>query len=293
MRNFTRSLSMLLIALLLGLPLAGQALAGGHGQPQPPRKAILLVTFGTSIPSAQTVFGRVDQEFKKTFPGVEIRWAYTSRIIRDKVAKTQGKTWLSPAEALARLMADGYNRVVVQSLHVIPGEEYHDLVAVVMGFARMKHGYQFVLGYPLCSTTDDLKAVGNILAAAADQGEAVVYMGHGTAHPAGVVYPAMAYVLRQKNPRVFMGTVEGYPTLDDVVAGLKARKITKVKLLPFMTVAGDHATNDMAGREPDSWLNVLKKNGIRAQPVLKAITEQAAIVNIYLQHAKTAYQHLH
>jgi sirohydrochlorin cobaltochelatase len=284
------------LALVMSLALAGGALAEGHGHKQPAKKAMLLVTFGTSVPTAQQVFATVDQAFKRAFPGVEIRWAYTSKMIRDKVAKTQGKTWLSPAEALAKLMADGYNWVVVQSLHVIPGAEYHDLAAIVMGFKGMKYNRQFVLGYPLCATTGDLKAVVKVLAAdmpaGLKKGEAVVYMGHGTHHPAGVAYAALAYLMAKKSPYLFMGTVEGYPAFKDVLADLKSLEVKKAYLLPFMTVAGDHAVNDMAGDDPESWQSMLRKNGIQAVPVIKAITQNPAMVDIFIQHAKVAYKHL-
>ncbi len=281
--------------LVLSLALVGNAMASAHGQKKPDKTAILLVTFGTSIPAAQKSFARIDQAFKKAFPGVEIRWAYTAKLIRRIVAKKQGKTWLSPAEALAKLMDDGYTQVVVQSLHVIPGAEFHDVEDVVHGFRNMGQGFRPLMSWPLCATANDLKAVAKALLASQPAGrkanEAVVYMGHGTHHPGGVVYAALSYLLQLKDRKTFMGTVEGYPTLDDIVAYLKAAKIKKAYLLPFMTVAGDHATNDMAGPEPDSWKSVLKKNGITAVPMLKSIIEIPAIVDIYVQHAKACFSH--
>lgn len=288
-------LTLVLFIFALALPL--NALAhGGHGHQKPAKKAILLVTFGTSVPEAQKVFTSVDQAFKKAFPGVEVRWAYTAKIVRDMVAKKQGKTWLSPSEALAKLMSEGYTHVAVQSLHVIPGAEFHDLVAVVHGFARMSHGFKVLISYPLCSTVRDLKAVVGIVAKNLPKGaakdDAVVFMGHGTHHPAGVVYAAIAYMLQQEGDRLLMGTVEGYPSLDDVVAQLKAKKVKKAYLLPFMTVAGDHAMNDMAGPEPDSWKSILEKNGIKAVPVMRPITALPAVVDIFIKHAKHCFEHL-
>lgn len=285
----------LLSILLCGLlALPGLALAGGHGKEKPSKRAILLVTFGTSIPRAQKIFTRIDAAYRKAFPGVEIRWAYTSKIIRNKLAK-QGKVWLSPEEALAGLMAQDYTQVAVQSLHVIPGAEFHDLVAVVQGFRSMSPDFKALVGYPLCSTTDDLKAV--VKAVLADlprqrqQGEAIVYMGHGTHHPAGVVYPALQYMLQLEDPLVFLGTVEGYPELDDVKAQLVARKIKRAYLIPFMTVAGDHAINDMSGDEPDSWKSVLTKAGIECVPVLKPIADNPAVINVWIEHTRKVLQH--
>ena len=266
----------------------------GHGHKKPDKTAILLVTFGTSVPKAQKVFAGVDKAYKKAFPGVEVRWAYTAKFIRDKLAK-KGQKLDSPEQALARLMSENYTQVAVQSLHVIPGAEFHDLVQVVHGFKSMSPGFRPLVSYPLCATTNDLQKVASVLLKnlpkQPKKGEAVVFMGHGTHHPGGVVYPAMDYILRKNNPRVFMGTVEGYPSLDDVVGDLKAAKVKTAWLLPFMTVAGDHAMNDMAGDEPDSWKSVLTKAGIQAKPVLKAITEIPAMVQIWITHTKHCMHH--
>ncbi len=271
-------------------------LAREHTAQKPAKQAILLVTFGTSVPEAQKSFDLIDARVKKEFPGVEVRWAYTSKIIRHKLAK-EGIQWQSPAEALAKLMDDGFNRVAVQSLHVIPGREYTDLVDVVKGFGSIPDGFDKILvGYPLCATTDDLqtvaKALLNDLPKERKQNEAVCFMGHGTAHPAGVVYPAMAYILQKSDPLAILGTVEGYPTLEDVKAELLRAKVKKAYLIPFMTVAGDHAMNDMAGDEPDSWKSTLTKAGIECVPVMKAVTESPAIIDVWMAHLKTVIGHM-
>lgn len=285
----------MVLALLLCVALVGSpAWAMGHGNKKPAKKAILLVTFGTSVPRAQKVFTLIDKAYRKAFPGVELRWAYTAKFIRDKVAK-RGIVWLAPEEALAKLMAQGYNRIAVQSLHVIAGAEYHDLLRVVHGFNGMIHGFKALVGNPLCATTDDLRRVVKLVLAAAPKGrkkgEALVYMGHGTHHPGGVAYPALAYVMRLNDPLAFMGTVEGYPTLDDVKEALLAHKVKTAYLLPFMTVAGDHAMNDMAGDEPDSWKSVLEKAGIKCKPVLKAITEDPQVIQVWIDHTKAVMKH--
>lgn len=275
-----------LTALALALTAAGPA-AAGQGDKKPARRAILLVTFGTSVPQAQKVFAGIEEAVRRAHPGMEVRWAYTSAKIRAKLAKT-GQRLDSPEEALARLMAQDYDRVAVQSLHVIPGAEYSDLAAVVRGFANMEAGFRPSLGLPLCATTDDLqvvcKAVLADLPAGRRPGEAVIFMGHGTHHPAGVVYPALAYILGKSDPLAFMATVEGYPELDAVMGELKAKGVTKAWLVPFMTVAGDHAMNDMAGDEPDSWKMRLKAAGVEAVPVMRAISENPAIVAVWLRH---------
>ena len=121
--------------------------------------------------------------------------------------------------------------------------------------------------------------------------EAVVLMGHGTHHPGNIYYSAMNWQLQQKDPNIIMGTVEGYPELGDVIAWLKERKIGKVWLMPFMSVAGDHAKNDMAGDEEDSWKSQLAKVGFSCQTVLKGTAEYDEFVDIWVGQLAKAMGH--
>ena len=115
--------------------------------------------------------------------------------------------------------------------------------------------------------------------------DAVIFMGHGSpAHPSGMIYLAAAYCLDKIDDNAFLAAVEGAPTFDETLEILKAKNIKKAYILPFMSVAGDHAKNDMAGDEPDSWKSILTKNGIDAVPVLKGMAEYDEIVNIWLDH---------
>ena len=284
------SLSVLLLMLLLAVP----AFAG-HGDKVPEKKGILLVAFGTSEASAQIAFTSIQNHVKRAFPGTDVRWAYTSRIIRDKLAKQNGEQLDSTAEALAKMLDDEYTEVAVQSLHTIPGEEFHNMLKVVNGFRTISPDFRIIVGAPLLSTHDDLlrtrDAVLSIIPKERKNDEAVILMGHGTHHPANVYYPGMQYMFWQKDPNVFVGTVEGAPALDDILKDLKARKIKKAWLLPFMSVAGDHAKNDMAGPEDDSWKTVLEANGIKCTAVLKGTAEYPAIAKLWVEHLKQAMNH--
>ncbi len=290
MRRFSRSFFFLLLILSLSAP------AFGHGHDRPEKKGILLAAFGTTVPEAEKSMDNLDKLAKAAFPGVPVFWAYTSNIVRAKLAET-GKTVPSPAEALAAMMAQGFTRVAVQSLHTIPGHEFNNLERTAKAFEGMPKGFsQVEVGAPLLWTTDDVQiAVKALLAGIPKErtkGEAVVFMGHGTDHPAGVYYPAVQYYLWQADPEAFVGTVEGSPDLDNVVAELARRGIKKAYLVPFMSVAGDHARNDMAGEEDDSWTNVLKKNGVAAVPVLKGTGETDAMAEIWINHLKAAFDRL-
>ncbi len=273
------------------------ALAASHGEKRETRKAILLAAFGTSVPEAQKALAGIEERVRREFPGTEVRWAYTSRMIRAKLAK-EGKRLDSPEAAMARLMEDGYTHVAVLSLQTIPGIEFHELTRNVGFFEQMAGGFKKVIvARPLLSSHDDMKraaeAILKHLPAGRKAGEAVLLMGHGSAkHPADGLYLAMNQVFQQLDPQVFMGTVEGYPALADLLPKLKESKSKKVYLVPFMAVAGDHARNDMAGEEPDSWKSVLKKSGFASEAVLKGTIENPDIVGIWMDHLKAAIAHL-
>jgi sirohydrochlorin cobaltochelatase len=258
--------------------------------------AILLVTFGTSIPSAQAAFDNIEEAVKAEFPGVPVKWAYTSYIIREKLAKS-GRELDSPEVALAKLMDEGYSRVAVQSLHIMPGAEFHDLRISAGAFKGMTDGFkQLLVGYPALSTSEDLSkavdAIFSIIPKERKPDEAVVLMGHGTHHPSNTVYEAMMYRLQRRDPNVYMGTVEGTPSLKDVKGMLLSKGVKKAYLLPFMSVAGDHTVNDLAGDEDDSWKRVLTGAGIQCVPVIKGLAEYDAFVDIWLDHLKVIMAHI-
>ena len=121
--------------------------------------------------------------------------------------------------------------------------------------------------------------------------EAVVLMGHGTHHPANAFYAALMFQLQIEDPNIFVGTVEGYPEIDLIEALLLRKKITTVYLMPFMSVAGDHAKNDMAGDDADSWRSILTKAGITCTPILKGTAEYDAFVDIWVDHIRDPLRH--
>jgi sirohydrochlorin cobaltochelatase len=290
-----RKITILVFSLILTMTLSAAVAAEGHGHKQPMKKGILLVAFGSSIPEAQVFFKNIDKRVKNAFPGVPVRWAYTSHIIRHKLAK-EGKQLDSMEMALAKMMDEGFTHVAVQSLHTIAGEEYHGLVQNAYAFGQMSGGFERILvGYPLLGKEDDLVKVTELIIKNIPKDrkkeDAVVLMGHGTHHPGNAFYAAMMYHFQQKDPNIFVGTVEGSPTIDDIKGLLLKKKIKKAYLMPFMSVAGDHARNDMAGDEDDSWKSILTKAGIKCVPVLKGTAEYNDIVDIWVAHLKTVLAH--
>jgi sirohydrochlorin cobaltochelatase len=123
-------------------------------------------------------------------------------------------------------------------------------------------------------------------------GDALLLMGHGSAHhPGDAVYAAMNYYAQDTDPNLYISTVEGQPTLEDVVPRLKKKGIKKVYLMPFMAVAGDHAQNDMCGDEKDSWKSILTKDGFEVECVMKGTAENPKIVNLWIENIKASHSH--
>ncbi|ABO51234.1 anaerobic cobaltochelatase [Desulforamulus reducens MI-1] len=270
------------------------------------KKAILLVTFGTSVNQATAAFKKFEDKVRAAFPGIELRWAYTAKSIRGVLAK-KGTVIDSPITALAKLQDEGYTRVAVQSVHILPGQEYYDLVNVVDNMSHLqgssgkhfqtkigKFGFhQLTLGTPLLYHQADYQEVVKCLRdiVPGDPQHALVLAGHGSGHHTFSAYGCLNDMLRQNYQNVFLGTIEGYPSLDDVKADLARKDYKQVTLIPFMNIAGDHAINDLAGDEPDSWQNELAQN-YQVITILKGLLEYDNIAEIYICHIRQAYNKL-
>ena len=260
------------------------------------KRGILLVAFGSTIAQAQVAFENIERSVRKPFPGVPVRWAYTSRFIIRKMAE-KGKRLATPEEALSSMMRENFTHVAVQSLHIIPGEEFHGLLKNVHRYVGMSKGLRKVLvGYPLLATDEDVRRVAEailkVIPKERKKEEAVVLMGHGTQHPANVYYAALAYRLQKFDPNIFLGTLGGWPEIDEIKADLKNKGIQKAYLMPFMSVAGGHARNDMAGPGGGSWKSILEKEGIQCVVVLKGTAEFQEFVDIWVDHLMTVFSDL-
>lgn len=261
------------------------------------KKAILLVTFGTSKPEAKKAFENIEKLTRERFPDTEIRWGFTSNMIRKKLLK-QGEVTYSPQMALAKLSEDGFTHVAVQSLHTINGVEFDKLQAVVTKATTHPALFsQITLGDPLLSSHVTTEQVMHHLLAeipaerSAD--DAVIVMGHGTEHHfADLIYTATAAILNGIDPRAYLGTVEGYNTIDRILEKCKKDQIKKAYLIPFMSVAGDHAQNDLAGDDDDSWKSILQSEGIECSVIMKGTAEFDSIVGVWLDHLETAWNEL-
>lgn len=253
-----------LLALLLLIPTASLA---------EDKSAILVVSFGTSVPEARQAITNLVDAARKEFPKSEVRLAFTSNIIRRKIARESKETIPNPVQALAAINDEGYSHVCIMPTHIIPGEEYDEIAEVVDAFGNLtgKYGFKSLeLGTPFLNGVDDCEGMADVLLSRfrtqlKDEHTAIVLMGHGTPeHFANALYSQLQLALDTKAyGRFFVGTVEAAPKIDDVITRLKRHhEITKLVLSPLMIVAGDHAHNDLAGEDdPESWINILRKNG--------------------------------
>ena len=237
------------------------------------KSAILVVSFGTSMPEARKAIDSLVNAARETFPESEIRLAFTSNIIRRKIARDFGEIIPNPVQALAQLNDEGFKEIYVMPTHMIPGEEYDEIAGVVGAFSVFdgKYGFDDIhMGKPFLNSVDDCEGIADVLierfkTQLQDKETAIILMGHGTPeHFANAMYSQLQLALDTKAyGRFFIGTVEAAPKIADVVRRLKRHpEVKKLVLSPLMIVAGDHAHNDLAGEDDeDSWLNVLRAEG--------------------------------
>lgn len=256
--------------------------------------AILVVSFGTSFDDSRDVtIGAIEEDIQKAFPQYEVRRAFTAQIIIDKVKEESDEAIDNVTEALDRAVADGIKNLIVQPTHLMNGLEYNDLIAELEEY---KDSFEKIsVGDPLLTSDDDFdKVIAAITEAtseqAADEETAIVYMGHGTEADSNKVYAEMQTKLTDAGySNYYIGTVEATPSLDDVVKALKENgKYKKVVLSPLMVVCGDHANNDMAGDEDDSWKSVLSGEGYEVETLMQGLGQIQAIRDIYVAHTQAA-----
>ncbi|MCL4501271.1 MAG: sirohydrochlorin cobaltochelatase [Deltaproteobacteria bacterium] len=257
------------------------------------KPAIVLTAFGTTTEAFET-YNHFEQKVKERFPDYEIRWAFTSHKVRGKLAQEKGQKLNDLPGTLQELKTAGYTRVAVQSLHIVPGEEWEKkIVKESRGIPGMKIG----LGKPLLSSPKDRERVLQAVAQTFPKdlkNTAVVLVAHGTPSPeATKAYIAFDRLLRAHYQNVFLGAVEGKPTREEAMADVKKTGAAAVVLMPFMFVAGEHVAKDMLGDGPESWKSeLLKQKAYRIEGITKGLGYQDGIVNIYLDHLAQALKGL-
>jgi sirohydrochlorin cobaltochelatase len=285
------SFGWLSLALIISMTSAPWALnAASTAKP-----AIVLAAFGTTTEAFDT-YNHFEKKVKERFPEYEIRWAFTSRKVRDKVTKEKGKKLNDLGTTLRELKAAGYTRLAIQSLHIVPGEEWDKKVVQA---SREIPGLKVALGKPLLSSAQDQERVLQTLAQTFPKDlkdTAVLMMAHGSPTPEGTsTYMAFSRLLSARYPHknVVMGTVEGKPSREEAFEAVKLANPAAVVLMPFMFVAGEHVAKDMLGDDPESWKSeLLKQKAYRVEGITKGLGYLDGIIAIYLDHLAQALESL-
>jgi sirohydrochlorin cobaltochelatase len=253
---------------------------------------LLVLSFGTSYnDSRRLTIGAIEDSLEKAFPDYSVRRGFTANIIIDHVNKRDGFLIDDVDAALDRAVKNNVKTLVVQPTHLMDGFEYNDLLDQVG--AKADAFDKVVFGKPLLTSDEDFKRVEEAIVdwtKEYDDGKtAICFMGHGTEAESNGVYQKMQDLLTADgHTNYFVGTVEATPSVDDVLKAVKAGEYERVVLEPLMVVAGDHANNDMAGDEEDSWKSVFEAAGYKVECVLRGLGENEAIRQIYVDHAKEA-----
>ena len=274
-------------------------------------KELLVVSFGTSFNDSRTKdIGGIEKALQEAYPDWAVRRAFTSQIILNHINARDGERIDNVEQALERAAAGGVKRLVIQPTHLMQGAEFDELSKTVDSFRSMFESVEISepllgeVGADAAAVNPDKEAVAKAVTetaakeagfdsaeAAAQDGTAFVFMGHGTSHAAKVTYSQMQTQMEELGYKnVFVGTVEGEPedtSCEAVIGKVKEAGFTKVVLSPLIVVAGDHANNDMAGEEEDSWLNMFTADGSfeKIDTQIAGLGSIPAVQQIYVEHA--------
>ena len=257
---------------------------------------LLVISFGTSFnDNRRLTIGAIEEAMEKAFPDWSVRRGFTAQIIIDHVQRRDGEVIDNVGQALDRAVANGVKRLVIQPTHLMDGLEYNDVVNEVAQYADAFEA--LAVGEPLLTTDQDFQTVAKVMAEAArqynDGKTAVCFMGHGTEADSNAIYSRMQQVMTDAGcANCFIGTVEASPTLDDVLAMVQAGSYERVVLQPMMIVSGDHANNDMAGDDEDTWKSTFEAAGYQVECVLKGLGEYREIQDLLAAHAQAAIDSL-
>ena len=279
---------------------------------------LLVVSFGTSFNDSRAAdIKGIEDALQAAYPDWSVRRAFTAQIIINHVQARDGEKIDNMQQAMDRAVANGVKNLVVQPTHLMHGAEYDEMMEMIDSYRDKFESVAVAepllgeVGADAAVINSDKEAVAKAITAAAvkDAGfdsldaaaaekTAFVFMGHGTSHTAKISYSQMQTTMQTLGyDNVFIGTVEGEPeetACENVIEAVKAAGYTKVVLRPLMVVAGDHANNDMAGADDDSWLSQFKASGAfeEVDTQIAGLGEISDIQQLYIAHTKAAIESL-
>ena len=299
MKNLLVGAMMMMTTIGMILGSTNDVLACGKCGNEKNHQAIVVVSFGTTFDDArEKCIESVENKITEMFPFYEVRRAFTSNIVMKRLAE-KGIMVDNLEQALTKLKNEEYTDVIIQSTHLIPGEEYNTKILEVA--AKHKNDFQTIkIGRPVLTYSGDnntndykefVKALKKQLPQNQGKDTQIIFMGHGSNHENGTVYSKLQLELDKQGVKGYVAVVEdgAEPSFDSVLKKLAANKETKkVLLMPLMLVAGDHANNDMAGEEEDSWKSILTAKGYAVEIYMHGLGENKAFQDIYVEHIKDA-----
>ncbi len=299
-----------------GLDTGDAALDDPRNQDGIGENELLVVSFGTSYNDSRVNdIKSIEDALQEAYPDWSVRRAFTAQIIINHIQARDGEKIDNMTQALERAVANGVKNLVVQPTHLMHGAEYDEMCAAIDEYRDQFESVSIAepllgeVGSDATVINADKEAVAKAITAAAveasgfdsleaakEAGAAFVFMGHGTAHVAKVSYSQMSAQMQNLGyENVFIGTVEGEPeetACESVIEKVRAAGYTTVILRPLMVVAGDHANNDMAGSDDDSWKPMFEDAGLTVDCQIVGLGGIADIQTLYIAHTKAAIDSL-
>lgn len=241
-------------------------------------KAILVTSFGTSHPDTrEKTIGAIQNIVSEKYGKDKVERAYTSNVVRRIVERQEGIKIFNHQEGIEELQKRGYDDIITMSLHIIEGFEYKNKIN--------RNGLETKVTKPLLYIDEDYKKVVNDKDINDFTGyDALIFMGHGSEDVADKTYIKLQDIYKQEGKKdIYIGTVEGERTLEDIIEEIKNKNYKKILLKPFMIVAGDHAKNDMASDEEDSWNTILTELGYIVNSDLRGLGEYSLIREMFMK----------
>lgn len=251
-------------------------------QMKPP---IIIAAFGTTS-KALTTYRQVDKHLRTLLPDRQIHWAYTSRIISKTLQQRDLSEIVMPEDLLSEFASQGIRKATVQSLHLLPGKEFHSLVRTA---ERSEVGCN--IGLPILSTPGDYAQIAALLTPQiqAHPEQAILILGHGTFHPSWTCYLALETIMRRLfGSRIFVGALEQYPDSSRLPILIREAGYNSVCIIPFLMVAGMHFHRDIKGTNENSWERRLRRENIDLEICGEGLGRLPGIAHVVRDHILSA-----
>lgn len=259
--------------------------------PNANKKAILIISFGTSCNSArENTVDAIEKKIQITYTDYTITKAFTSQMIINKLKQRDGFEIDNIKEAMDKFVKEGIDTVICQPTHIIHGHEYEKIITAITPFKdKIKNIY---IGKPLLSSSKDYEKIVNVIVeenAAIIKNDILLLVGHGSKHFADASYAALDYRFKAMGYKnIFVGTIEGYPDKNTVLNTLALNSLKTIYVAPFMIVFGEHAKHDIFGIEANTWKTEIEKLGFFVHSIEKGLGEYLSVQKIFVEHTFNA-----